>query len=190
MTVRCQRPCSISVVTYSSGSPERIALAFAVLMTGLCFYLVPSWEPATLLSDPCGLGAIASGVLALLLTATLLSGRCIALERTALALFLAGMPFVYLARGWLFGSIGTGGWLWMESIGMLIFGAPAWLGYYRSSWILALGIAAHGMFWDSWHFHSTYIPSWYALGCLLVDVGIGFYVVVRMPAWRTLRVHN
>jgi len=159
-------------------------------MTGLCFYLVPAWEPVALLSDPCGVATIAAGVLVLMLTATLLSGRFISVERTALSMFLAGMPLVYLARGWLFGGVGPGGWLWMEGAGMLVFGALAWLGHSRSPWILALGIAAHGMLWDSWHFPSAYIPSWYALGCLLVDVGLGLYVAVRMSAWRCHSTNN
>ena len=159
-------------------------------MTGLCFYLVPSWQPVALFPDPCGVATITTGVLVLMLTATLLSERGIPIERTALSMFLAGMPLVYLARGWLFGGVGSGGWLWMEGAGMLVFGALAWLGRYRSPRILALGIAAHGMLWDSWHFHSAYIPSWYALGCLLVDVGVGLYVIVRMPAWRTLHSTN
>jgi hypothetical protein len=175
----------VARLKYSQVVRERFALACAALMTGLCFYLVPSWEPVALLSDPCGVATIASGVVVMMLIATLLSGRGIRIERIVLSLFLAAMPLIYLARGRLFGGLDSGGWLWIESIGLLIFGALAWLGYYRSPWFLALGIAAHGMLWDSWHFHSAYIPSWYALGCLLVDVGLGFYVVVRMSAWRT-----
>ena len=49
-------------------------------------------------------------------------------------------------------------------------------------WLLAAGIAGHGLAWDSWHYlaSSTYIPGWYSLGCLLVDAAIGLYAAVRI----------
>ena len=162
---------------------ERLSLAFAATMTAGCFYLVPAWAPAAVFSDPCGLATIASGLLILILAACRFSDRNIARERQALALFLAGMPIVYLLRGLQAGITASSGWFWVECVGAMIFGALAWIGYRRLPWLLVFGIVAHGMLWDSWHFHSTYMPSWYALGCLLVDVGVGLYAAVRISTW-------
>jgi hypothetical protein len=44
---------------------ERSALAFAASTTGVCFYLVPAWEPVAFLSDPCGVATLAAGLLIL-----------------------------------------------------------------------------------------------------------------------------
>lgn len=162
---------------------ERLSLAFATAMTACCFYLVPAWEPAAVFSDPCVLATIVAGLLILILTACRFSDRNITSERQALALFLAGMPIVYLLRGLQTGITASSGWIWVEIIGAMIFGALAWIGYRRLPWLLAFGIAAHGMLWDSWHLHSAYIPSWFSLGCLLVDVGVGLYAAVRISAW-------
>ena len=163
---------------------ERLSLAFAAAMSAGCFYLVPSWEPAAaVFKDPCVLATIAAGLLILILAACRHSGRQIARERQTLALFLAAMPIVYLLRGLLSGISASAGWFWVEIFGALVFGALAWFGYRRLPWLLAIGIVAHGVLWDSWHYHSTYIPSWYALGCLIVDVGVGLYAAVRISTW-------
>ncbi len=162
---------------------ERLSLAFAAAMSAGCLYLVPSWESAAVFSDPCVLAAIASGLLILILAACRYADRNVDRERQALTVFLAGMPIVYLLRGLLAGTSASAGWFWVECAGAMIFEALAWIGYRRLPWLLAFGIVAHGMLWDSWHFHSTYIPSWYALGCLLVDVGVGFYAAVRISTW-------
>src|SRR5690242_14763919 len=32
--------------------------------------------------------------------------------------------------------------------------------------------------------HSTYIPDWYAIACLAVDLAFGAYVAARVPAYQ------
>ncbi len=152
---------------------ERFALALAAALTAVGLYLVPSWRGEWL--EPCHVALIASALTVLLLVAarSMAPGRAAVIERTVLALFLAGMPAIYLARG---------GWRGIEVAGLFIYGVCALAGWRRIPWMLAAGIAAHGAAWDSWHYFgsSSYIPSWYSLGCLLVDVGIGLYAAVRV----------
>jgi hypothetical protein len=95
-----------------------------------------------------------------------------------LAGFLVGMPLVYVSR-YLFASTGrmANYWFWVEVLGTIIFVALAVLGLKRSPWFLAIGIVAHGLAWDIWHYrNSTYIPDWYATACLAVDLAFAAYV--------------
>ncbi len=113
----------------------------------------------------------------------------IALERGVLALFLAGMPVIYLARWLMFRPADTQpAWLTVELVGLGIFGLLAVIGLKRSPWFLVVGIAGHGIAWDIPHLTSAYIPSWYAIMCMLVDVGLGLYTAARIPAWRRAAV--
>jgi hypothetical protein len=108
------------------------------------------------------------------------------LERNLLAGFLVLMPLVYVAR-YLFASTGraTLYWLWVEVLGTIIFVGLAVLGVKRSPWFLAIGIVLHGLAWDTWHYrNSTYIPDWYAIACLAVDLAFGAYVAARVPAYQ------
>lgn len=51
--------------------------------------------------------------------------------------------------------------------------------------MLALGIAAHGVLWDTWHHGRTNsMPDWYATACLVVDLGWGFYACRKIRAWE------
>jgi hypothetical protein len=97
------------------------------------------------------------------------------------------MPLIYVAS-WLVSRGGGAhqGWLWVELLGVPLYGALAVVGLKRSPWFLVVGIAAHGVAWDSWHYYANtgYIPSWYAIGCFLVDVGLGIYIAARILAWR------
>jgi hypothetical protein len=163
---------------------ERIALALATILTALAIYDVPSWRGV--LTDPCHLALILSGAtIAALYVTRWLGPSGWAIERILVTLFLAAMPLVYISS-WLATGGGAGAtWLWVEILGLIVYVSLAVLGFTRSPWFLAAGIAAHGVAWDSWHFrNSAYIPSWYALGCLLVDVGLGIYIAVRLSAWR------
>jgi hypothetical protein len=164
---------------------ERIALAVATLLTGIGISLAPSWQ--RILSDVCLQAAVVAGATIVLLYVTRFFGaRGIAIERIVLALFLAAMPVVYILR-WLLNRDGAGsGWLWLELIGFILFAALAVMGLKVSPWYLAAGIAAHGIAWDIWHdfIAETYMPHWYAITCLLVDVGVGVYVAARIPSWR------
>ena len=96
------------------------------------------------------------------------------------------MPLVYVAR-YLFASNGRAAnyWFWVEVLGTIIFAALAVLGVMRSSWFLATGMVLHGLAWDAWHYrHSTYIPDWYIIACLAVDLAFGGYVAARVPAYQ------
>lgn len=162
---------------------ERIALAFATALTLAALYLVRGWSD---LSDPCILASIAGGVTLLAMYVTRWRGDDgIPLERGVLAAFLAGMPVIYLARWWMTGTAHTHpAWLALELGGLLLFGLLAVLGLRRSPWFLVVGIAGHGIAWDVPHLTSAYIPTWYAIMCMLVDVGLGLYAATRIPRWR------
>jgi hypothetical protein len=164
---------------------ERIALAFATVLTAIGIYMAPSWQ--SLLTDVCLQAAMFAGITIVLMHVTRFLGpRGIAIERIALALFLAGMPLVYVAR-WLIvrGGAGTG-WLWIELFGLVVYVALAVLGLKVSPWFLVIGIAGHGLAWDLWHYFlsATYMPHWYAIACMLADIGLGVYIAARIPAWR------
>lgn len=127
---------------------------------------------------------------AVLVTATLillrlLPRRRLQLEKLTLALFLAGMPMIYVWAAWLAGDVGG---MKLEAVGLLLFTLLAWQGYRTAPVLLGVGILAHGIAWDAWHHgHSAYMPDWYALGCLLVDVALGLLVFTQLPAWRSAR---
>jgi hypothetical protein len=165
---------------------EKLAFGFAAALTAVSLYLVPSWQSA--FTDPCHMaGIFSAGTIVLLLVTRHLGRRGIAIERRVLSVFLAGMPLIYVGSWLVTRGAGTGsGWLWVEIAGFPLYTALAVLGRTRSPWYLAVGIAAHGVAWDSWHYFAQtgYIPSWYAMGCFLVDVGLGVYVAARVPAWR------
>jgi len=164
---------------------ERIALAIATLLTAWGLYLAPSWQ--AIRTDVClHAGVVSAATIVLLYVTRLLGARGIAIERIVLALFLGAMPVVYILR-WLTKRDGAGSeWLWLELLGFVVFAALAVMGLKVSPWYLAAGIAAHGIAWDAWHYFTaeTYMPHWYAIACLLVDVGLGLYVAARIPAWR------
>lgn len=106
------------------------------------------------------------------------SPRRARLEQAILALFLAGMPVMYLWAALL--RAPDASTLSVEALGGLIFGGLAVLGYLRYPWLLGLGIIGHGLGWDLWHYgKSHFMPDWYAVACLLTDVGLGLYVLTQ-----------
>jgi hypothetical protein len=165
---------------------ERISLAFATALTALALYAVPTWDDA--LTDICHQAAIfAALTIALLYATRFLGPQGIAIERVWATLFLAGMPLVYIGSWFATGGGGAEiAWLWVEIAGFPLYVTLAVLGLKRSPWFLVAGIAAHGVAWDAWHCYlrSPYVPLWYAIGCLLVDVGISVYLAARVPAWQ------
>jgi hypothetical protein len=151
--------------------------------TWLALYRVP-WQVS---GDPCLLGAVASAGVVTCLWLTRWRGlHGVIFERNLLAGFLVIMPLVYVAR-YLVASTGRGlnYWFWVEVLGTTIFVALAVLGVKRSPWFLAIGMVLHGLAWDAWHYrNSTYIPDWYVIACLAVDLSFGAYVAVRVPAYQ------
>lgn len=154
--------------------------------------LVGTWigllkVPWRVSADPCLVAAAATvGVVTCLWLTRWGNSRGAILERYVIAAFLAYMALVYVMR-YLFAFPGrpAGSWFWVELLGILIFGALAVLGLKRSPWFLAIGIGFHGLAWDSWHYRkSTYIPDWYVVACLAIDLAVGAYVAARVPAYQ------
>lgn len=143
-------------------------VAFASLAL---LWIVPEF-PLAHLDDPSHWG-----VLAYLLFASLLVGRqlrgAVGLPRRLLALFLSGMPLIYLAN-WLRHG-GAPGWLGVELAGLGLFAAIAWLGWRGKAWWVVAGLAAHAV-WDAAHLEGVaFVPHWYAIGCAVVDIGLSGY---------------
>jgi hypothetical protein len=104
-------------------------------------------------------------------------------ERRGLALFLLLMPTVYLSSLALHG--GGAPWPMVEIAGQVLFAALAIAGVRVSGWFLAVGLGAHGVLWDLWHHgRTTFIPDWYTIGCLIVDVGCFVYAASRVSVWH------
>jgi hypothetical protein len=161
---------------------QRGALLAAAAATTAALYGIPSWELNIRV-----LALLVAGAAIVLLALTRLAGPAgAASERGFMALFLAGMPVVYVVSSMVPRSGGV--WLALELLGLLVFGVLAVAGWRRAAWLLAAGIAAHGLAWDAWHLAGpSYIPPWYARGCLLVDVGFAAYVATRLGAWEAAR---
>lgn len=179
-------PTPVQVHSRSAGRSklvERIALGVATVLTVAALSLVRGWSHVW---DPCTLASIAGGATVLVMYVTLWRGdAAIVFERAVLALFLAGMPVIYLACWWLFRPADSQpAWLAVELLGLGVFVLLAILGLTRSPWFLVAGIAGHGIVWDLSHQASAYIPNWSTIMCMLVDVGLGLYSAARIPAWR------
>ncbi len=164
---------------------DRLGVSALMLGLGFAMILVPD-VTRVLLVDPtfsAVLGTLAVATLVVVLRAT--GPRGSLLERRMFVLFLASMPMVYLSSWLRHGGSST--WLGVELAGQLVFAVIAWLGARRPM-VLAGGIVAHGVLWDSWHFGRTpFMPDWYAVACLLVDVGFGLYVATQARAYAAAR---
>jgi hypothetical protein len=163
-----------------TSAQRTVQTVLLIMVTFVGTWLALSTVPWHVSGDPCLLAAAATGgiVTCLWLTRWRRS-RGVIFERNLLAGFLVGMPLVYVAR-YLFASGGRAAnhWFWVEILGTTIFGALAVLGVKRSPWF-------HGLTWDSWHYrNSTYIPDWYVIACLAVDLAFGAYVAARVPAYQ------
>lgn len=153
----------------STTTAERIAFAALFAVIGFAWFSLAPASPFLHASEPPYLATIAAALTALVLLGLRVAPtRRTRVEALLLALFLAGMPLIYLACAAL--AHDTAG-IAVELVGLVIYGALALWGYRRSALILAIGIGAHGLAWDAWHHgRSAYVPDWYSLGCLLVDV--------------------
>jgi len=71
--------------------------------------------------------------------------------------------------------------LGLEALGLLLYGAAAWIGFRKSTTLLALGWAMHAV-WDvALHLRgagAAYTPDWYPWGCVSFDLVVGGAVFV------------
>ena len=163
---------------------QTVVLIVLSLVTAWTLYMVPSWQA---LGDPFLLGAVGGAVTVVCLWVTRWRGA-LKFERAWLAVFLVGMPLIYVMGWFVARDHAASSWLWVELLGLAIYAAFAVLGLKKSAWFLVIGIAGHGIAWDAWHYKdSAYVPDWYAVACLLVDLALGAYVAVRVPAYREAR---
>jgi hypothetical protein len=167
---------------------DLVGFAFLYAQLASTFWLVPDWSLSHL-GEPAFQAAAGNILAGAAITAIRFSGRRGSdAERLLLAVFLAAMPLIYLSSWFL---APQPGWLAGELVGVVIFGTLAVLGWRGSIWWLALGIAAHGLFWDLWHYdRATFIPNWYALGCLITDVSLGVYVALQAQAFSSSAVSS
>ncbi len=141
------------------------------------FWIVPEISIAHL-NDPSYWGLIGYAATLVVVSARVLGLRSPASEHRWMVGFLVGMPLIYVADWLRFG--GTTGWLGIELAGLVLYSGLAWLSIRRSPWFLPSGIAAHAL-WDAAHYDRVeFVPSWYALGCIVVDVALGLYVAGRL----------
>jgi hypothetical protein len=99
-------------------------------------------------------------------------------ERRIYAVGLVFAALVYVG----FGLTGEASaqWLGFEVLGVVLYGAAAWLGVRGQTWLLAFGWAAH-VAWDA-IFHlsgagAEYTPDWYPWLCLSFDLLVAVAVV-------------
>lgn len=169
----------------TNGDNVQWALAGLVLVATIAlFWVVPEF-PLAHLDDPSHWGVVGYAVTVVLLGRWFTVGpKAHKAERRLLVRFLVGMPLIYLADWLRFG--GPGFWLPIELGGGLVYWIIAWLTAKKSPWLLPVGITGHAI-WDLLHVGRTsFVPDWYAVGCLVVDVALGLYVFGRVRAWRPL----
>jgi hypothetical protein len=171
----------------SANSQETVQTLLLILFSAVGTWIALFRVPWQLSGDPCLFAAAATGVIAACLWLSRWQGsRGASFERYLLAGFLVFMALVYVMR-YVFASTGraASSWLWVEILSVPVFAALAVLGVKRSPWFLAIGITLHGLAWDSWHYrNSTYMPDWYVIACLAVDITLGAYVAARIPTYQ------
>lgn len=179
----------------TSAATRALGLAALLSATFAAVHYTPSPSAATAL-HPAMSAALGTPLVALWLVAapgTRL--HRVSWERRLMALFLALMPVVYLNSllATRFGLVPSEpaqaviapGWLWVELAGLPVFFGLALVGLRRAPRVLGWGIVAHGLLWDAWHVgRAPFMPDWYALACLLVDLGWGFWALTRASVWE------
>ena len=156
---------------------DRYLLLPVVAAAIALFWIVPE-VPLVHLDDPSHWGVLGYAVTLVGVVARVLGRRSAASERRWMVGFLVGMPLIYVADWVRFG--GSIGWLGIELVGVVLYGGVAWLSIRRLPWFLAGGIAGHAV-WDAAHYDATgFVPNWYIVGCIVVDVALGLYVAGRL----------
>jgi hypothetical protein len=163
----------------------RILALVALLGSTAAAFMIMPIEAWSSLAEPTARAALLMLVTVVSIVLLRIGGASGALERGLLCVLLASMPAIYVESGvW----HEAGPWLLLELAGLVTFASWAWFAYRRDPLVLALGIAAHGLLWDSWHHDCHYIASWYASACLVVDLGAAVYVALsreRLTSART-----
>ena len=165
---------------------ERLALVALVAQQVFVYVVVPA-SPIANIVEPVYFATVASTATTIaLVVSRSLPRRRVMLEKQMLAMFLAGMPVIYTVTAIQHGA--SGEVISMEATAILVFGVLAIVGLVGSPWFLVVGIGGHGLFWDAWH-HATQlvVPSWYAVGCFVVDIALAAWVATQIPAYATLR---
>jgi hypothetical protein len=176
-----------AAVIHPRADRERLALLFLIAATAIAALGVPlsSWRMSPV--DPCHLGVLGGVACTAALTVTGFMGeRALAFERLVAAVFLFVMPPIYVSS-FLIAPVpgGSAPWLFIELAAVPLYGALAIAGYRGRFALLPIGIAAHGIGWDAWHYaRSAYIPDWYSIACLELDIAMALYVAARIPRWR------
>ena len=162
---------------------DPLGIAAVAAATISLLWIVPEL-PIAHLDDPSHWGVLGYALTLVTVLALRLRGaRGTRTERRVLAIFLAGMPLVYVADWLRFG--GSGAWLGIELVGTAVFVPLAWWGAKRWPWVLAAGIAAHGL-WDLLHYQRTsFVPDWYTIGCAVIDFAGGLYAAAQVELWRS-----
>jgi hypothetical protein len=102
----------------------------------------------------------------------------------ALGLIVTALLYVVFAatRG------ASGGWLALECIGVLLYGALAFAGFRGNAIALALGWAGHPV-WDVLLHRSgsgaAYTPTWYPMACVGFDLVVAIAILVTARSRRT-----
>jgi hypothetical protein len=162
--------------------PKTSALSFALLFGHAlaCIPIIPH-SPLRHLDEPVYVAAIGDLLTLVAISGMRLIRAPLKLERLMLAIFLASMPLVYVFS--CLEANGEGRDLFIELVGLAIFAGLAIAGYLRRPTLIGMGIVAHGLLWDAWHYgQPSVVPSWYALGCAIADVGVGGYALLRFRA--------
>ncbi len=152
-------------------------LLLLVVATLAALAVIPDW-PHRHLDDPAYWGMIGYlGVFALMLARRGRSWRTGGANRRTVVLFLVGLPLIYLAAALRFDAPAS-------AVILQAAGTVVWVGFavaaLRRDLALWLGCAAHAL-WDVAHFRRVdYIPDWYVVACVAVDVGLGAYVLLRL----------
>jgi hypothetical protein len=131
---------------------------------------------------PIVLGAVLGGLLVLVAHRFKRAGE---IQLLALGLVVAAFIYVVLALA----AGADRRWLALESAGLAVFGALAWLGLRVSPWWLALGWVAH-VGWDvGLHLDRTqaFVTAWYPLLCVGFDLVVAGFLLGRASAGQPSR---